>query len=239
MLGLELVTAGMLYLAATPVVDTEAVTPAATPVVATIECQAKNTPNINVLPSKSVVKYDFTKTKPELNSVDVDTVSPYGPNHKTYVSGLMSGAIQVNHQVSFIHEKYDQLGQGCIYLKDVDVKIHIDPTIFVAKEYPKGSCMHNAVLTHERKHVREDQLIVNKYSNIIGQALQRLVESQGPAFGPYEIERMPFVQQNIQNSLNKVVTKYNDLMNQERQRRQQAIDSLEEYESIGVRCKER
>lgn len=226
MFGLELLTAGMLYLAPTPVL-------------ATVECHAKTSPKINVIPTNSVVKYDFTKTKPQLNSVDVDTVSPYGPNHKTYVSGLMSGSIQVNHQVSFMHETYDQLDQGCLYLKEVEVKVHIDPTIFIAKEYPQGSCMHNAVLTHERKHVKEDQLIVNKYSNIIGKALAKLVDSQGPAFGPYEIARLPFVQQNIQNSLQKVVTKYNDMMNLERQRRQQAIDSLEEYESIGKRCKDR
>lgn len=223
MFGLEFLTAGMIYLAPTPVL-------------ASIECHAKTAPKINVLPSKSIVKYDFTKTKPELNSVDVDTISPYGPNHKTYVSGLMSGAIQVKHQVSFIHETYDQLGQGCLYLKEVDVKIHIDPTIFIAREYPKGSCMHSAVLTHERKHVREDQLIVNKYANIIGKAVARVVNSQGSGFGPYETARLPFVQQNIQNSLNKVVVKYTDKMNHERQKRQQAIDSLEEYESIGARC---
>ncbi len=224
MFGLEILAAGMLYLAPTPVL-------------ASVECHAKSAPKINVLPTKSIVKYDFSKTKPELNKVDVDTVSPYGPNHKTYVSGLMSGSIQVKHQVSFIHETYDQLGKGCLYLKEVQIKVHIDPTIFIAKEYPKGSCMHNAVLTHERKHVREDQLIVNKYTNIIGKAVARVVNSQGAGFGPYDIARLPFVQQNVQNSLHKVVTKYTNKMNKERQQRQQAIDNLEEYESIGKRCK--
>lgn len=223
MLGMELIMAGMLHLAPTPVL-------------AEVKCVAKTVPKINVLPSKSRVSYDFTKTKAQLNSVDVDTVSPYGPQHKTNVSGLMSGSIQVKHQVSFMHETYDQLDQGCIYLKSIDVKIHIDPTIFIASEYPKGSCMHNAVLGHERKHVREDQLIVNKYSNIVGKALYSMVKSQEAAFGPYEKARMPFVQQNIQNSLNTIVKKYNQKMNEERQQRQQAIDSLEEYESIGERC---
>jgi len=223
LIGLEFLTAGMLYLAPTPVV-------------ATVECHAKTAPKINITPSKSMVKYDFTKTKPELNTFDVDTISPYGPNHHTYVSGLMSGALQVSHQVGFMHEKYEQVDQGCIYLKSVEVKVHIDPTIYIAKEYPKGSCMHSAVLTHERKHVREDQLIVNKYTNIIGQAVLKLVKSQDAAFGPYEIARLPFVQQNIENSINKVVKKYTDQMNHERQQRQQAIDNLEEYESIGARC---
>lgn len=224
MFGLEFLVAGMLHLSPTPVL-------------AEVKCQAKTAPKITVNPSKSRVRYDFTKSKAQLNNVDVDTISPYGPNHKTNVSGLMSGSIQVKSNMGFMHETYDQLGKGCLYLKSVDVSVHIDPTIFIASEYPTGSCMHNAVLVHELKHVREDQLVVNKYSNIIGRALARFVDSQGPAFGPYEEERLPFVQQNIQNSIGKVLKQYNQQLNEERQKRQQAIDSLEEYESIGRRCK--
>jgi hypothetical protein len=207
-----------------------------TPVLAEVQCQAKTAPKINILPTKSTVKYDFTKTKAELNNIDVDTVSPYGPNHQTNVSGLMSGSIQVSHQVGFIHETYEQLGLGCVYLKSVDVKVHIDPTILIAKEYPSGSCMHQAVLVHEKKHVREDQLIVNKYANIIGKAMAQVVDSQGPAFGPFDINELPKVQANIQNSLTTVLKRYNDKLNNERQKRQQAIDNLEEYTSIGTQC---
>lgn len=210
-----------------------------TPVVKEVECHAKTAPKINILPSKSSVKYDFSKTKPELNQVDVDTISPYGPDHKTYVSGLMSGAIQVEHQVSFMYETYDQLGKGCIYLQELEIKVHIDPTIYVAKEYPQGTCMHQAIMAHEFKHVREDQLVVNKYANIIGKAMTQVVDSQGPSFGPFDISQLPVVQENIQNSLTTVLKKYNDQMNQERHKRQQAIDSIEEYESIGKNCKDR
>ncbi len=202
-----------------------------------IQCKTKQAPKINVIPSNSHVRYDFSKTKAQLNTVDVDTVSPYGPNHKTYVSGLMSGSIEMKSQVAFAQETYPRRQQGCLYVQSVDVKIHIDPTIFVASEYPKGSCMHNAVLTHEYKHVREDQLIVNKYSNIIGRVLADVVNSRGAAFGPYETARIPHVQQNVQNSFAEVIKKYNQKMNEERQRRQQGIDSLEEYQSIGKRCK--
>lgn len=224
--GLDLIMAGTIALS--PI-----------PVVAKIECHAKVAPKINVLPSKSKVRYDFTKTKPELNQIDVDTVSPYGPNHRTYVSGLMSGSIKVENQVGFMQEDYEQLGVGCIYLRTIDITIHIEPTVFIAREYPPGSCMHNAVLEHEHKHVREDQLIVNKYSNLVGKAMAAVVNANGPAFGPYPQAKLPMIQKNLQKSLNSVVKKYNTRMNQERQRRQQAIDSLEEYESIGKDCKNR
>lgn len=201
-----------------------------------VECKAKTVPYINVIPKTENVKYNFTQTKAQLNSVDVDTISPYGPQHKTTVSGLMSGSIQVRTQVEFIHEKYAQADLGCVYLKNINVEVKIDPTIFIAREYQRGSCYHNAVLGHERKHVREDQLIVNKYVGRIGRALQDLIKGKNEGFGPYRLNRLSDVQKNIQGAVNQVVTRYNDDMNKERRRRQQAIDSLEEYESIGARC---
>lgn len=225
MFGLELLAVGMLYLSPEPVF-------------AKVQCRAKTAPKINVLPTKSHVQYDFTKTKAELNEVDVNTVSPYGPQHKTYVSGLMSGAIKMKHQISFIHETYQQVDQGCLYLKSVDVKINIDPIIFIAKEYPQGSCMHTAVLAHERKHVIEDQLVVNRYANIIGRALAEAIDIKGSTYGPYKILELPQAQEQAQNSLHSIVQKLNLQMNEERQRRQQAIDNLEEYKSIGIRCKD-
>ncbi len=227
MFGLELILAGWLTMDQKPNIQ-----PISTPVT----CRARDVPQINVSPSKSRVRYDFTKRKAELNSVDIDTVSPYGPQHTTQVSGLMSGSIQVKHEMQFEHQRYESLNQGCLYIRSVSVNVHIEPLIYIAAEYPKGSCMHNAVLAHEHKHVREDQLIVNKYTKIIGQAMQQAVNSQGASFGPYTLDRVPLVQNNIQNSLNKVLKKYNDRMNEERRKRQQAIDSFEEYESIGKRC---
>jgi len=200
-----------------------------------LECVAKMAPQINVIPKTKNIKYDFTKTKAQLNQFDVDTISPYGPQHKTVVSGLMSGSIQTKSQVELLHETYKHLDRGCVYLKSANVTISIDPTIYIAREYRKGSCYHNAVLTHEMKHVREDQLIVNKYVSRIGRALKAMIDDRN-SFGPYRLDQLESVQQNIQNSVNKAVRRFNDDMNKERRRRQQAIDNIEEYESIGARC---
>ena len=223
MFGLEAIVAGWLGFAATPV-NIE------------VECHPKMPPRVEIVPSKNRVRYDFTKSKAQLNTVDIDTVSPYGPQHDTEISGLMSGSIQVKHSTSFMHEKYETLDLGCIYIRSVEVDVHVDPTVFIASEYPKGTCMHNAVMAHEFKHVREDQLIVNKYSRIIGKAVEQAVNAQKSSYGPHDLYKLPVIQTNIQNSINSIIGKYNDRMNQERRERQQAIDSLEEYESIGERC---
>ena len=99
--------------------------------------------------------------------------------------------------------------------------------------------MHSAVLTHEMKHVNEDQYVVNKYINEIGKALSRAVEVKGSSYGPYKYDRMVEIQEEVQEVLHDEVRYMNTVLNKERQQRQQAIDSLEEYESIGIKCKSR
>ena len=207
------------------------------PAFAGIECHAKMPPHINVRPSKGTIKYNFTKSKADLNKRDVDTISPYGPQHTTNVSGLMSGFIQLKSKVAFMTETHQYLGRGCVFLKSVDVEINIDPTIFIAKEFPKGGCMHSAILAHEFKHIDADRLIVNKYTNIIGKALGDVIDARGSTYGPMKKNRMAGIQRDVQEALHNVVRTMNRVMNEERRKRQQAIDNLEEYESIGKRCK--
>jgi hypothetical protein len=228
--GLEFIAAGLLYFSPPPSVQE---------VFWKKECDAKPLPKITLSPSRSRVKYNFTKTKAELNNIDVDTVSPYGAQHKTTVSGLMSGALQIEQQVGLISETYRPFSYGCVYINSIDVKINIEPVVYIAKEHPQGSCMHNAVLIHERKHVKEDQLIINKYVSLIDVALHKTIKTLGSTHGPVDEERIPYVQKNLQETLNKVIIDYSDQMNEERRRRQQAIDNVEEYDEVGRRCRDR
>jgi hypothetical protein len=209
---------------------------AATDVKAQIKCVPKVAPKIKVLPTKAQLKYNFTKTKYDLERFDIDTVSPYDPNSKTHVGGLMSGKIQLTQQTEFMNELYDHVGYGCVYIKKVDVKIHVDPTIYVAREYKRGSCKHNEILKHERRHVREDQLIVNKYSKLVADDLKASLDVGGYSFGPYKTSELAGVQKRLQGQLEGLVIARHDAMNIERKKRQQAIDSLEEYDFIAEQC---
>lgn len=223
MFGIELLTAGYLHLASADVKSQ-------------IQCQPKVTPKIRVRPTRAQIKYDFTKNKNDLKRFDIDTISPYDPKHKTHIGGLMSGNIQLTQQTEFMHEIYDHVGYGCVYIKNIDVQIHVDPTIYIAKEYDKGTCQHKEILDHELKHVREDQLLVNKYSKLVGDDLKASLKVGGYSFGPYKAAEIHSVQKRLQEQLGALVIKRNDEMTVERQKRQQAIDSIDEYDSIAKRC---
>ncbi|NCO02722.1 MAG: hypothetical protein GW903_00855 [Alphaproteobacteria bacterium] len=219
MFGLDIIMAGALQLASFD-----------------IQCQHNIAPKIKVSPQQSAIQYDFTKSKDDLGEFDIDTISPYGPQHKTHVGGLMAGEISIEQRVEFTSEVYERQGVGCVHIKAIDVKIKIDPTIYIASEFKKGSCKFNAIMTHEKKHVLVDKKIVNKYASLIGNDLKKTIQNKGVRFGPMRESEIETVQADIQKALGDALTRRRDQMNEERSWDQQAIDTKEEYDSIAAQC---
>ncbi len=219
LLGLEGVAAGLLYMSA-----------------AAIDCKKQALPPVRVSPSKSVIQYDNSKSQDELDLMEIDTVNPYGQNKETHVGGLMSGEIRVEHQIGFVQERYEQINQACLHYDSVTVNMIINPTIYIARENPVGSCSYNAILEHEKKHVEADRIVVNKYAKRIGEALSYALNKYGATFGPFEASRVAAVQTKLQTYIDGIVKAEVDKMNKERMIIQQSIDSLEEYERVRRLC---
>lgn len=219
MFGLDIMMAGVLQLASFDV-----------------QCRTSPAPRITVSPKQSTIQYDFSKSKDDLGEFDIDTISPYGPQHKTHVGGLMAGEIAIEQRVEFTNEIYERLGVACTAIKSIEVSIKMDPTIYIANEFKKGSCKFNAILVHEKKHVRVDQKIVNKYAQLIGDDLKRAIKNKGVQFGPLRESEIEKIQAEIQKTLADTLTRRRDQMNEERSWDQQAIDTKEEYDSIAAQC---
>lgn len=220
LLGLEGVAAGLLYLNA-----------------AAIECKRQPVPPVRIIPSKSAIQYDNTKGQDELDRMEIDTVNPYGKNKDTHVGGLMSGEIRIEHQIGFVQERYEQLGQACLHYDSVTVNIIINPTIYIARENRPGTCRYHAIMEHEKKHVEADRIVVNKYAKRIGDSLAFALNKYGVTFGPFGVDRIAPVQSKLQTYIDGIVKTEVDAMNTERMRLQQSIDSLEEYERVRKLCR--
>lgn len=218
MTGLELVMGGLLHMAAAG------------------GCGKQKMPNILAEPLSSVVEYDFSKSRAQLQSFDIDTVSPYGPEHRAKVGGLMSGEIRVESRIRFMQEKYPARAAGCIHVDSIDIIVHVNPTIYVASEYPKGTCQHNAIVEHEKKHVQTDIAIARKYATQIKQKLGGYLMKNGYSYGPFPIERLEDAQAKVQNSIQTLVKQNNEGMTAERTSLQQQIDSLQEYQRVAAQC---
>ena len=222
MIGLDYIVAGYFHLAA-----------------ADIKCNLKKAPQINVSASDTRVKYDHSQTQEQLDKVGVDTVSPYGKNVQSHVGGLMSGEVSVSQNIRILQESYPSLNTGCLYVDSIKVNIHINPTIYIAKDYPKTGCMYNAIMEHERKHIQVDRMIVNKYTNIVVRGLDAALKKIGYTHGPFSQGRLQFEQEKIQQYTQDIVRQYSDQMSAERQKLQQQVDTLQEYERVQAKCRGR
>jgi hypothetical protein len=201
-----------------------------------IQCQLKKAPEITVSASDTNVKYDHTKTKAQLGNFDIDTVSPYGPNVQTHVGGLMSGEVSISQQMRFMHETYPALNTACLYVDQINVRIHIKPVVYIAREFPKTGCMYKAIMEHEKKHVRVDRYIVNKYTNILVRALDAQLKKTNAAHGPMALSDIKSYQEKLNEVFNQTVSRYSKQMSNERRILQQQVDSLEEYERVRNQC---
>ena len=220
MIGLDYLVAGYFHLAS-----------------ADIKCNMKKAPRINVAASDTSVRYDHTQSQEQLEKVGVDTVSPYGKNVQTHVGGLMSGEVTVAQNVRILQESYTRLNTGCLYVDSVKVDIHIKPIIYIAKNYPKNGCMYKAIMEHEKKHIQVDRMIVNKYTQIIVRGLDTALKKIGYTHGPFRTAQLKFEQEKIQQYTQDIVRGYSDQMSAERQKLQQEVDNLAEYERVQAQCR--
>lgn len=198
-------------------------------------CNPHQSPRVNIKTSTNNITYNFTQSMKQLDTQSIDTVNPYGNDVITDVGGLMRGTIKVSEHMLYDAVSNSYTGEICYWYTDITVVIHISPTIFVAKDFPKGSCMHNAILAHEHQHVIIDRQIVNKYAQIIGAALRQELQKQ-PTYGPYSISQQAAVEAGLKTSIANFIQKFADQMNAERQQRQQALDNINEYERVNHLC---
>lgn len=199
-------------------------------------CKADAAPVISVKTSTDQVTWEYSRSEKELNHFSIDTVSPYGKDVITDVGGLMQGGIELTEAMRFKTLTHNGLKQICYWFESVVITLHIRPTIFIAREFPQGTCKHNAIREHELKHINVDREIVNKYANLIGEAVRSDLSKQA-VFGPYKVSQGPEVEAYLKTRLENILKYYSKLMDDERRRRQQVIDSLSEYERINNMCR--
>ena len=199
-------------------------------------CNPTKSPTISIRTSTDQIGYDFSLSEKQLNGFNITTVSPYASNIITDVGGLMKGGIETQQQMSFGTLTNQTKGQICFWHDSIDILIHIKPTIYIANEFPTGTCMHNAIMGHEQKHIQVDREMVNKYAAIIGQAFQADV-AQYRVFGPVPLSNQEAALSQIKTRMQAILKQYTNQMSAERKARQQQIDNLGEYERVNKSCK--
>ncbi len=199
-------------------------------------CRLPKNPQIKITTNTDRINWFFNYSQSQLNNFDVDTVNPYGNSIHTDVGGLMKGGISMTQTMRFNTITHKGLRQSCLFYETVTVDLKIEPNIYIAREYPPGSCKHNAIKGHELKHINEDRLIVNKYANIIGQILKAEIDKQS-LYGPVSVAQEQQISQIMRARMENILRMVNQKMEIERRTRQQEIDNMKEYERVNNLCR--
>lgn len=203
---------------------------------AIVSCPPKPAGKVNIIWSSDAVKYDFTKSQNQMDSMETDTVNPYDRSVKTHVGGLMKGGINMKSQIQVAGLSYSQSQMICQWIDKMDITIAIDPTIYIAREYPKGGCEHRAILEHEMKHVFVDRSIVKKYAPMIKEHLEKAVLKVG-IVGPKPERKRAEFHKKITDYMSAQLKAVTDKMYAERRALQAKVDSREEYDRVSGLCK--
>lgn len=201
-------------------------------------CAMDKPARIHVKPTSARLRIDTSKSLKDLQTLEVDTFNPHAFHGVSVTKGVMQGRIRIEPEVKLTTVSYDRQGIGCVWYDSINVELDIDPVILIPREVRRDRCMYRAVLDHEKKHVRVDREIVNKYAKIMGRELRNALDDRGYAVGPIPLDQIDSIAARMQNTVFQVIDLQSQKMKIERTEKQQAIDTKEEYERVAAQCPE-
>ena len=206
--------------------------------VAYAACAPGPQPEINITASESEPRFDYWLTQSQLEKFRGNAEVPASAIYDLTVNAMSVGKLQVTHDVKFTTQTMPDK-QMCIQVAQVDIHIHLDPAIYIAKELRSEACEYKEYLLHEMKHVEEDRRIIGDYKAII----TRNMNFAFPAIADYSVGPVPAsikkdAQEKLSGNITGTLQATVDSMMRERQERQRAIDNTGEYMRLARACTE-
>ncbi len=198
-------------------------------------CPEQKSARVDVRWHSEPIKYDHNQSQDELGGHHIDTKNPYGTHVATDVGGLMTGKITYQSGTEISTIRYPAQKITCLWINRVEVNVVMDPTIQIASEHEKGSCKYIAILEHESKHVAIDRAIIERYLQPVRNAAADAVQKVGMV-GPKPDRTTDEYKEKMSGYIEGEIKKVMDRMYAERVKRQQALDSREEYDRIAAQC---
>lgn len=124
-------------------------------------------------------------------------------------------------------------GVSCMHLEDANVEFgYHEVTVYIANEIPYQSCGFNEIYQHEQKHISVNWQVLQDYTPLIQKTLQDYLNK----FGVICTSNPHQTQEQLNETFHTMLSKWNDQINAENHRRQQLVDSPEEYSRITNSC---
>lgn len=209
--------------------------PAAYILAATGVCAAPPPPNVQMefINTPPIERNDMSSK--QLGGFHVSTTFSHSRNEIFTVGGLTVSDFSPVYLVDFNIPVDSITGWPCLSVKEVKIKVNYAPTIYVASEFPNGSCLYNNTLQHEVRHVNTDIITFNEFLPVLRQAVQDAANGIG-AIGPLKPENVLRERDKMVDTLKAALAAKTDEIEKIRFNRQQVIDTRQEYLRLSGLC---
>lgn len=150
-----------------------------------------------------------------------------------FVLGLGGGSYDLTTKLQF--EVKTQGSLSCVKVASVEGRFTVEPLMLIARDYRQGSCEYNAVLEHEKKHLSTLLDFQQEYARKFKIRLKKILKDVNTS-QVASTSQTHLVQEQIKNQINTQVQAYFDQITPILQRRQQKVDSPEEYRRVAEMC---
>ncbi len=195
------------------------------------------TPEVEVTAERNDPTYSYSESTTGLTQKSTNGGS-YRPPGATgpawHTGGLTQGMFTYKRNIPYQMITVSN-GLNCLSVQSIKFQIVLTPQVWVANDYPPGTCMFNAVHDHEMKHVNVDRIVTDRHLPQIRAALSRFSQGRG-FFGPGSRDQIKGEFDQFVQQLDDVLKDQIDAMSQEDTRAQQAVDTLQEYQRISNLC---
>jgi hypothetical protein len=187
-------------------------------------------PAINIRKIFGPVRYDTGKSLAEIRKLSKNPHS--ATDHSDHPVGLSVSRSVFQSYYQYTMTKMPD-GMICAQISDLAMTIGCENnTVYIAEEISFGTCSYDEVMNHEEKHVEVDRTIMDLFVPLFEIEIREKLRAIGVKRGYSPV----MVEKKVSGSFDDILHSFSERMNAQRNRLQDAVDSVEEYERMSMVC---
>jgi hypothetical protein len=195
-------------------------------------------PQVDVRTVQAAPNYAYDQSTSDLGS-KAQAGNSYKPTGvggpRWHTAGLTQSNIKIDPEIASRGFELPDHSLGCVYIDKIALQVVLAPTVWVANEFPLGTCMYQAVRDHELRHVNADKIVTNQHLARIRAALTEVAIGRG-FFGPLPPDQLKAATAAFISQLEGVLQRETEAFYSDEVKAQQAIDTMQEYQRLSHLC---
>lgn len=193
-------------------------------------------PEIVITATSAEPRFNFKMKRADLQKFQGNADIPPSAIFHVTIHAMSTGRMQMMTKPVFATRDVGK-NDICLYPQKVEVRIHTDPVIYMARELRNDACEYKEYMLHEMQHVEEDRKLVEDYKEIIVRNMDfAFPDAADYVVGPVPRSLLKEAQAELSVNIQGAMQSTFESMMRERDERQRTIDSTGEYMRLSVVC---